>query len=117
VLRDVRSSLPSAALLERASTAIAAGGRELVRAFLGPLEALEREDLLNPAPCLVRGRALLLALGDPQGAVAALEEAVRRGYDNADVDRLIEKAAGDAGDAQALERVRTRIAAREKTAR
>ncbi|MCK6458441.1 MAG: sulfatase [Planctomycetes bacterium] len=115
-LRDVRSSLPSAALLDRASTAIHAGGQELIRAFLGPLEAMERDDGGNPAPCLVRGRALL-ALRDPQGAVAALEEAVRRGYDNADVDRLLEKAAGDAGDPAALERVRTRIAAREKTAR
>jgi arylsulfatase A-like enzyme len=116
-LKDVRSSLPSAALLERASTAIAAGGRELVRAFLGPLDALEREDPRNPAPCLVRGRALLLALGDPQGAVAALEEAVRRGYDNADVDRLLLKAAEDARDAAALERVRARIAEREKKPR
>ncbi|HEX5138009.1 MAG TPA: sulfatase [Planctomycetota bacterium] len=116
-LRDVPSSLPSAALLDRANTAIAAGGRELVRAFLGPLEALEREDAGNPAPCLVRGRALLLVLGDPPGAVAALEEAVRRGYDNADLDRLLEKAAAAAGDAGALERVRARIAEREKRRR
>jgi arylsulfatase A-like enzyme len=113
-LRDVRSSLPSALLLERATTAIAAGGAGLVRSFLGPLEALEREDPTNPAPSLVRGRALLLALQDPQGAVRALEEAVRRGYDNADVDRLLEKAALDARDDAALERVRSRIAAREK---
>ncbi len=116
-LRDARSSLPSAMLLERATTAIAAGGQELVRAFLGPLEALEREDPTNPAPCLVRGRALLFALGDPRGAVAALEEAVRRGYDNADVDRLLAKAAEDARDDAALARVRARIAEREKTAR
>jgi hypothetical protein len=116
-LRDARSSLPSAMLLERATAAIAAGGREPVRAFLGHLEALELEDPTNPAPCLVRGRALLLVLGDPPGALAALEEAVRRGYDNADVDRLVEKAARDAGDDAAIERVRARIAAREKEPR
>jgi len=91
-LKDVQASLPAAALLGRANAAIAAGGHELVRAFLGPLEELEREDPLNPAPCLVRGRALLLVLGDAEGAVLALEEAVRRGYGSRDVDLLLERA-------------------------
>jgi arylsulfatase A-like enzyme len=116
-LRDVETALPDAALLGRATGAIAAGGRDLVRAFLGPLEEMERRDPSNPAPCLVRGRALLLALGDPKGAVAALEEAVRRGYDSPDVDRLLEKAARDAGDVAAQERVEARQKARKKPAR
>jgi len=116
-LRDVRSSLPEAALLERATAAIAMGGHELVRAFLEPLQELERDDPANPAPSLVRGRALLLALGDAKGAVAALEEAVRRGYDSPDVDRLLEKAAKDAGDQAALQRVRARLAERKNRPR
>jgi arylsulfatase A-like enzyme len=91
-LRDVRDALPAAALLDRASGAIATGNPDLVRAVLEPLGKLEREDPGNPAPCLARGRALLLVLGDPEGAVAALEEAVRRGYRSPDVERLLERA-------------------------
>jgi len=114
VLRDVRDALPQAALLDRANGAIAAGAGDIVRALLDPLAKLEREDPGNPAPCLARGRALLLVLCDPQGAVGALEEAVRRGYDSPDVDRLLETACRAAGDEGALERVQARLKAREK---
>ncbi len=91
-LRDVRDSLPAAVLLDRANGAIASGGQEIVRALIKPLEDLEREDPRNPAPSLARGRALLLVLGDPQGAVEALEEAVRRGYESPDVAKLLDRA-------------------------
>jgi hypothetical protein len=91
-LRDVRTALPDAALLERAAVAVHAQGHALVRSFLPHLERLEREDPRNPAPCLARGRALLLVLDDPQGAVDALEEAVRRGYESPDLDRLLAEA-------------------------
>jgi hypothetical protein len=49
--------------------------------------------------------------------VAALEEAVRRGYDNQDVDRLLERAARAAGDHAALGRAEARLADREKRPR
>jgi predicted Zn-dependent protease len=91
-LRDVRAALPAAALLERAAVAVHGGGQALVRTFLSQLLELEREDPRNPAPCLTRGRALLLVLDDPQGAVGALEEALRRGYKSPDLDRLLAEA-------------------------
>jgi hypothetical protein len=114
LLRDVRASLPAAATLEYANVAIAAGRHEIVRALLEPLAQIERDDPENPAPCLARGRALLLVLGDAGVAVEALEEALRRGYDSPDVDRLIERAAQAAGDGEALARARSRLARREK---
>ena len=113
-LRDVRDALPDAALLDRANSAIAAGAGDLARAVLDGLAQLEREDPRNPAASLARGRALLLVLNDAQGAVGALEEAVRRGYDTPDVDRLLERACLEANDQDALARVRVRLAAREK---
>jgi len=115
-LREVREALPDAMLLDRVNGAIHSGGRQLVVALLPALEDLQRRDPANPAPCLARGRALLLGLGDAKGAVEALEEAVLRGYDSMDVDRLLERAALAAGDEAALARARSRIAEREKAA-
>lgn len=116
-LKDVRDALPAIAVLNRANEAIASKSPELVRAALEPLLAMEREDGGNPAPCLARGRALLLVLKDAPGAVAAIEEAIRRGYDGRDVDRLLLEAARAARDGAAEARATERLAAREKPGR
>jgi hypothetical protein len=116
-LRDVRDALPAIAVLNRANEAIARGDPGLVRAVLEPLMALEREDGGNPAPSLSRGRALLFVLRDAPGAVSAIEEAIRRGYDGGDVDRLLLEAARAAGDGAAEARAKARLDAREKARR
>jgi arylsulfatase A-like enzyme len=108
-LPDVVAMLPADELLGRFRAAIAARATTLVRQLLARIEVLEAQDPANPAPALARGRALLLALGGPAAAAAAIEEAVRRGYDAPDVLRLLVRAYREAGDEEGVARTLRRL--------
>jgi arylsulfatase A-like enzyme len=116
-LPDVKAMLPADELLGRFRTAIAARATAPLRELLPRIEALEEQDPANPAPALARGRALLLALRDPAGAAAAIEEAVRRGYDAGDVLRLLVRAYREAGDEEGVARTQRRLDAGENRPR
>jgi arylsulfatase A-like enzyme len=108
-LPDVKAMLPADELLGRFRAAIAARSAAVAKGLLARVEALEAQDPANPAPALARGRALLLVLGDPAAAAAAIEEAVRRGYDADDVFRLLARAYGEAGDEEGVARTLRRL--------
>jgi arylsulfatase A-like enzyme len=97
------------ALLNRAEAllALARAGRdpEPLRAVLADLERLERDDPENPAPCLLRGRALFFVFREPDAAAAALWKAFERGYTGPDVVRLLRGVLEAAGDAEGLARL------------
>jgi arylsulfatase A-like enzyme len=97
------------ALLNRAEAllALARAGRDAkpLRAVLADLERLERDDPDNPAPCLLRGRALFFVFREPKAAAAALWKAFERGYTGPDVVRLLRGVLEAAGDAEGLARL------------
>jgi arylsulfatase A-like enzyme len=108
-LPDIAAMLPADALLGRFRAAVAARARALVEGLLPRIEALEAQDPANPAPALARGRALLLVLGDPAAAAAAIEESARRGYEAPDIFRLLARAYGEAGDEEGVARALRRL--------
>jgi arylsulfatase A-like enzyme len=109
-LPDVTAMLPADDLLGRFRAAIAARATPVVSGLLARIEALEAKDPANPAPALARGRALLLVLGEPATAAAAIEEAIRRGYAARDLLRLLLRAYREAGDEEGTARTQRRLA-------
>ena len=105
-LRDVHLGLGDVALLDRVNAAIEGRQALLAQGLLPELRLLEDDDRANPAPCLARGRALLLVLGRPLEAAEALEEARTRGYRSPDLLALLERAYAEAGDEASAARVR-----------
>lgn len=109
------------ALLNRAEAllALARAGRDPapLRTALPELERLERADPENPAPCLLRGRALFFVFHEPQAATAALWKAFERGYTGPDVVRLLRGVLEAAGDAAGQARLDGIVAARKKDGR